>query len=231
MARQQLLRTPTDLPLEWAWSGRRAVSGTGRLVIWDLHLGSAALPAWRMVESEAHEVAFTRTVGRRPTRRVYQGALADPLVALDMLLVNGIDRARAVRLLPTYLPALATAFETLWPSGFRQSNPTTVRLRAAAARLAVTPGTTQSFVTPELRAIVRRKLICTGLADLLDPELGACGSDHVDPTARLDIAVRRAGARHGVHYSARDVVVLDGTTLQPADRDRDMIERMLPIVA
>jgi hypothetical protein len=225
---QQSLTIPTDLPLEWTLPVRGAAAGAGRLVIWDLHAVHATVRSWRAVESAAHDAAFTATVGRRPAHRVYQGALADPLVALDMLLVNGVGRTHAVALLPVYLPALATAFHRLWPSGFRRNHPTTARLRAAAARLAAAPGTTQSFVAPELRAVLRTKLTATGLADLLDPELGACGSDHVDRAARLDIAVARAGARHGVRYAAHDVVVLDGTTLPPLSSGSRVVERLLP---
>jgi hypothetical protein len=205
MTVQPVSTLPTDLPLELILSNERPADSVARLVVWDLHPLHGSGCAWRSVDPAAHRVAFTRLTGRPPRRDVVPGEVADPLVAMDMLVVNGVDPVRARLLLPEYLPALATAFARLWP---RQGVAAPAGLRAMMTMLAEVPGTVQSFIAPELRPIVRRKLASTGLAGVLDPELGACGSDHVDRLALLDIAVARATNR-GLRCPRSEILVLD----------------------
>lgn len=196
---------PTDLPLEWLLphSGSPGVPGT--LVVWDLY---AAPNPWRTVDSAAHVAAFMQVVGRQPGRRVRAGVLPDPLAALEMLRVNGVDRATALRRLPRYLPVLVKCFGELWASRDDRAARVSGWLQVTVARFAADPGTVQSFIAPNLRAILRRKLAAAGIDRYLDADLGACGSDQVHRTAQLSLAVQRVRARHGLQCAEQDVVVL-----------------------
>ncbi len=201
------LTRPTDLPMEWLMPARTSIASCprGRLVIWDL--GTIPSP-WRAVDASAHVAACAEVLGRYPVLVVDVDARPDPLVALDMLVANGIPSDQAPLLLPRYLPALHRAFHRGWNEAGAdglawQGN----RLWEVMSGAAAVPGVVQSFIAPELRGILWRKLADTGLDRYLDRESGACGSDHVRRSDLIDIAVRRAARRNDRRFTAHDVLV------------------------
>lgn len=210
---------PTDLPLEWTAPPSTPIGPCTRLVIWDL--GTIPAP-WRAVDAAAHVAACAEIVGRYPVLVADLDARPDPLIAVDMLRANGISPADARLLLPRYLPALQREFRRLWARGCADTWWQGERLREVVSVVAALSGVVQSFIAPEVRGNLWRKLADTGLDRCLDREAGACGSDHVRRADLIDIARRRAAARHHVRLTAHDVVVfppghwLWGRTARPS---------------
>lgn len=207
MAPTAAMRRPTDLPLEWMVPARTSIASCSRsrLVIWDL--GTIPSP-WRAVDASAHVAACAEILGRYPVLVVRMDARPDPLIALDMLTANGVGREAARLLLPRYLPALDRAFRGLWTeAGTDTATAQGERLWDVMSRAAAVPGVVQSFIAPELRGILWRKLADTGLDRYLDRESGACGSDDVRRSGLIDIARRRAATRHDRRFTTHDVLV------------------------
>ena len=182
----------SDLPLEWTSPVLTARESGPELALWDLDL--VLLPS-RRLDREAHRVAFARVTGRRPVHEPPMLDQTDPLFAVDLLCQNGFARIGARRLLPEYLPALATAYRALakrrpWllprpcPDAF-------ARLR----RSTPLPG---AFITTKLRPSAILTLAATGLDRYLDPAAGAYGSDHVNRAKLAEIARARAERAHGL---------------------------------
>lgn len=200
------LTRPTDLPMEWLVPARPSIASCqrSRLVIWDL--GTIPSP-WRAVDASAHVAACAEVLERYPVLVVDVDARPDPLIALDMLVANGIPRGQAPLLLPRYLPALHRAFHRLWDEAGTDPSWQGNRLWEVMSGAAAVPGVVQSFIAPELRGILWRKLADTGLDRYLDRESGACGSDHVRRSELIDIALRRTATRHDRRFTAHDVLV------------------------
>lgn len=197
---------PTDLPLEFTHGTSRPTrcGGLCQLVLWDLR---GALANWKDIECAGHAAAFTALFGRGPRHIVWQADRADPLVALDMLVANGVPAQAAPAWLARYLPAYARSLKEL-AKGRAATMPPPHGLAEELRQLSDQPGLVQSFISGEIRPSIRLKLELTGLARHLDPDLGGCGSDHVDHRALPEIVRQRAQARLATVVADRDVVLL-----------------------
>lgn len=83
------------------------------------------------------------------------------------------------------------------------------------AALDADPGTVQTLLTGNTAANAASKLGAFGLADQLNLELGAYGSDNADRNVLVDVALARIEARHGP-VDRRHVWVIGDTPLDAA---------------
>ena len=83
------------------------------------------------------------------------------------------------------------------------------------AALAADPGTVQTLLTGNTAANAASKLGAFGLADQLNLDLGAYGSDNADRNVLVDVALARIEARHGP-VDRRHVWVIGDTPLDAA---------------
>lgn len=141
------------------------------------------------------------------------GGKTDEQIALEVLLSADLAEQSAVEMLPrfraTYLAELErdrdllAADQHILP-GVRQA---LERFREL--------GVTQSLLTGNLEPIARLKLTVAGLADYVDWQIGAFGSDHRDRTCLVPITRQRLAARFsprlGLTPSDTDVVVIGDT--------------------
>ena len=135
------------------------------------------------------------------------GGKTDEQIALEVLLSAELAEETALGLLPhfreVYLRELEAAREQLVPD---------LRVlpgEADALRALREHGVTQSLLTGNLEPIARLKLTCAGLAEYVDFELGAFGSDHRDRTCLVPITRQRLRERLGSEDA--NIVVIGDT--------------------
>jgi phosphoglycolate phosphatase len=181
--------TPPTVIL-WDIDGTLVRSNGGRVSV------SAFLRALREVAQLHAELPYPKDSGGK----------TDQQIALEVLLSADLAEDTARGLLPqfreVYLRELEAAREQLLPD-LRVLPGVPETLQAVRER-----GITQSLLTGNLEPIARLKLTCAGLAEYVDFDLGAFGSDHHDRTCLVPITRQRLRDRLGAQ-EANIVVVGD----------------------
>lgn len=176
-----------------------------RLVLWDI---DGTLVDSDGVGAEAFVDAFEVVVGHPPRELATMAGRTDHAIALDTLALNGVDDPEP--LWPAFAAALADALKA-------REGEMGARGRAlAGAREAIdalgdVDGVVQSLLTGNIRPNAATKLGAFGLADGLDLEIGAYGSDDRHRPALLSFARARAGARYGGEFAPEEIVLIGDT--------------------
>jgi phosphoglycolate phosphatase-like HAD superfamily hydrolase len=175
-----------------------------RLVLWDIdgtlvHAGTSGVTAVR--------TAFAALTGRTLTGPVVFDGQSELAFFRDLFERRGIVPDTA--LLAAVPAAMAAAMATLGPDMVRTGH-ALPGAGAAIAHLASVPGVRQSVLTGNVRPNAELKLRTFGLADAVDFEIGAYGSDAEDRADLVPYALGRANARFG-GYTAADVVLIGDT--------------------
>jgi phosphoglycolate phosphatase-like HAD superfamily hydrolase len=182
-----------------------------RLVLWDI---DGTLVHSAGYGRDAFADAFASVFGRRPERGLAPMAgRTDHDIALAVLELNGI--AGGEELLPAFSDALASALAAK-EAEMRAHGHAMPGARAALAALAVRDDAVQSVLTGNIEANAALKLAAFGLAELVDFELGAYGSDHRRRAELVAIARRRAQAKLGMPFAAGNTVLVGDTPLDIA---------------
>jgi phosphoglycolate phosphatase-like HAD superfamily hydrolase len=116
------------------------------------------------------------------------------------------------------LPRLIAETERLVAAGqdrIRTNGKVLPGVRELLAALAADPGTVQTLLTGNTAANAASKLGAFGLAEQLNLDLGAYGSDAADRNVLVDVALARIEARHGP-VDRRRVWVVGDTPLDAA---------------
>jgi phosphoglycolate phosphatase len=155
------------------------------VVLWDI---DGTLMRSSGVGVRAFVSAIEEVTGRRWTpERLDFGGRTDPDIAALLLAAVGVDDPAVV---PAVLDALVRRYAAL-DADLHAAATVMPGVVAAIDALAV-PGAVQTVVTGNLEPVARQKLAAAGLADRLQLDLGAYGSDvHTDRAALVELAVTR----------------------------------------
>jgi phosphoglycolate phosphatase len=182
-----------------------------RLILWDID-GTIMFSGG--VGSSALEAAVAEVAGLSEVPKVRMHGLTDRQIICDILAAAGVGANEIDALVPA---AEAAAVANLAASQERMlevggMHPGAVDL---IERLADTPGVRQTLVTGNLLGNARIKMAVFGLDRLIDIDVGAYGSDHVDRNELVPIAMERVRRLRGESYEPAQTWVV-------GDTDRDL---------
>ncbi len=182
---------------------------TRRFVLWDV---DGTLVDAGGAGREAFEAAFAAVVGRRAERLVSMAGRTDHAIALEILELNGVaDAARRLDAFSSALHAALAARTEL----IRERGRTLPGAHAALTALS-RPGVLQSLLTGNIEPNAALKLSAFGLGQHLDLEVGGYGSDHHLRPNLVDVARRKAHAKHGLDFAPSETVLVGDTPLDVA---------------
>ena len=179
-----------------------------RLVLWDID-GTLVHTAGH--GREAFMEAFERLFGRPPEEdSVAMAGRTDHAIALDLLERNGVVRPaeRLPRMFEELHEALMRRRELIAEQGYAQPG-----VRDALLAVGESGQFLQSLMTGNIEANARLKLAAFGLDSLVDFEVGGYGSEHGSRSALVEVARRKAKARHGIDVPVGDTLVVGDTPL------------------
>jgi phosphoglycolate phosphatase len=181
------------------------------LVLWDV---DQTLVLARGVGSAIYGVAFRELFGRElPVVKVSMAGRTDRAIALDILAAGGIseprehiDQFQAIQAAhaPSMAPQIIANGQVL---------PGVPAALAAVARGRPGLRVIQSVLTGNVRAMSDVKLASLGLAQSLDLESGAYGTESEIRADLVPIAQRNAKARYGEDFSGAATVLVGDTPL------------------
>jgi phosphoglycolate phosphatase len=184
---------------------------TSLLVLWDV---DQTLLHARGVGAAIYEVAFREMFGQElPKASISMAGRTDRAIALDMLIAGGIPDPRAhidefQALQATHAPAMAAQL-----SAEGRVLPGVPAALAAVAQGRPGIRVIQSVLTGNVRAMADVKLRSLGLADHLDLDVGAYGSESEIRADLVPVARRNASARYGIDFAGAGTVLIGDTPL------------------
>jgi phosphoglycolate phosphatase len=176
-----------------------------RLVLWDV---DGTLIRAGNIGAQVFDRALARTVGPVSGARVSMGGKTDPQIVREYLELMGLDDidGRLPVILGHLEQELAAAVAVLAADGCALPG-----VGELLPRLATTPGVHQSVLTGNIAPNAVVKLATFGLAQWLDLEVGAYGSDNADRTQLVPVALERLGRRRSVFLEPDQVWVVGDT--------------------
>ena len=183
---------------------------SARLILWDI---DGTLVDSARLGREAFADAFVSVFGLSPAGLVSLNGRTDHEIALDLLRENEIENPQ--RHLEEFSSALAQSLagkaELIRARGHAHRG-----AHVALERLAGEPEIVQSVLTGNIEPNAVLKLEIFSLADHLDLEVGAYGSDHAMRAELVGIARRKAQAKYGERFPPAKTVVIGDTPLDVA---------------
>jgi phosphoglycolate phosphatase len=181
------------------------------LVLWDV---DQTLVRVAGVGTAIYQVAFRELFGRDlPIVKVSMAGRTDRAIALDMLAAGGISEPREH--VDAFQAIQAAHAPSMAPQiiAHGQVLPGVPAALAAVARSRPGLRVIQSVLTGNVRAMSDVKLASLGLADSLDLESGAYGTESEIRADLVPIAERNAKARYGEDFSGAATVLVGDTPL------------------
>jgi phosphoglycolate phosphatase len=177
------------------------------LVLWDI---DGTLVLGGAFGRDLYARAFERATGHPLRVKVPTHGRLEPDIFRDALLAHDLDPAAHL------FPAFAAALEAAYAAGCERLGREGSALPGAASALvalAGDPGTVQTVLTGNVPPVARIKLAAFGLDRHLDLAIGAYGPDAPVRAGLVDVAWRRAAARHGRTFDAADTVLVGDSVL------------------
>jgi len=183
-------------------------------VLWDVD--GTLVDAGR-VGGLAFDEAFEAVLGRVPelplAEMIDMAGRTDHEITLAVLARHGI--ADGERHLPAFAEALATVLAAK-AELIRERGRALPGAAAVLAALDAEPGVLQSLLTGNIEPNAAVKLAAFGLERYLDLEVGGYGSDHRLRPRLVDVARRKAAAKHGWSFGPDNTVLVGDTPLDVA---------------
>jgi phosphoglycolate phosphatase-like HAD superfamily hydrolase len=176
-----------------------------RLVLWDIDL---TLIQAGPIGRELYAAAFQQATGHPMRSRADMAGRLDPDIFRDTVEAHDLDPAAYP--FPRFAGALAAAYSSR-SEELREQGRVLPGAAAALAALAEVPGTVQTVLTGNVRAVALIKLAAFGLDRFVDVEIGAYGTDDHLRANLVAVAQQRAGAKHGVTFDAGSTVLVGDT--------------------
>jgi phosphoglycolate phosphatase-like HAD superfamily hydrolase len=183
-------------------------------VLWDVD--GTLVDAGR-VGSLAFDEAFEAVLGRVPdiplSRMINMAGRTDHEITLEVLARHGI--ADGERHLPAFVEALASGLAAKLEL-IRERGRALPGAEEALAALAAHPDVLQSLLTGNIEPNAAVKLAAFGLEGYVDLEVGGYGSDHRLRPSLVDVARRKAKAKHDHVFGPENTVLVGDTPLDVA---------------
>ena len=179
-----------------------------RLILWDIdgtlvHAGPAA--------REAFDLAVASVLERDvPDHGISMSGKTDPQIALEVMAALHVAEHDAREHLPAVLEGLTRELESAAHT-IREKGRVHPGVEELLRRLHEQAGVVQSLLTGNLAANAALKVGAFGLEKWLDLEIGAYGSDDVDRTRLVPIAIQKAKQRYGYAFRPEDVWIIGDT--------------------
>lgn len=181
------------------------------LVLWDV---DQTLIRAGGVGSAIYQVAFRELFDRElPIVKVSMAGRTDRAIALDLLTAGGVSEPREH--VDAFQAIQAAHAASMAPQiiAHGQVLPGVPEALAAVARGRPGLRVIQSVLTGNVRAMSDVKLVSLGLAESLDLESGAYGTESEIRAELVPIAQRNAKARYGEDFSGAATVLIGDTPL------------------
>jgi phosphoglycolate phosphatase-like HAD superfamily hydrolase len=184
-----------------------------RLILWDVD-GTLLWtgPATRAAFDRAIGTVLGRTIGEHG---VSLGGKTDPQIALEILAAQAVGEDEARGHLPHVLQELERQLAAV-VDAFREQGTVLPGVRELLARWSGRADVVQTVLTGNTEANGRLKVGTFGLADHLDLEVGAYGSDSADRRDLVPIAMQKLERLRGIQADRRDTWVIGDTPLDLA---------------
>jgi phosphoglycolate phosphatase-like HAD superfamily hydrolase len=179
-----------------------------RLVLWDID-GTLVHTAGH--GRAAFAEAFERLVGRPPAHDgVPMAGRTDHAIALELLELGAVPQAeeRLPEMFEELHAALLRRRRLMASEGHPQPG-----VREALLTIGEDPGFLQSLMTGNIEPNAKLKLAAFDLDRLVELEIGGYGSGRGARSDLVDVARRKAKARHGVDVPVAEIVVVGDTPL------------------
>ncbi|WP_116211705.1 HAD family hydrolase [Streptomyces olivoreticuli] len=173
--------------------------GPSRIVLWDI---DHTLIDTRGVGRELSAMAFERVTGRPMERQAAIDGITEAVIFRETAKLHGLRTDR--RDFERFAHALAEA-HVLRVAELRERGHALPGAAAALDAVASLPGTEQTVVSGNVRAVAEVKLRAFGLDRHIRWECGGYGEDADDRPALVRLALERSG------ITAADAVLLDDT--------------------
>lgn len=178
----------------------------GRLVLWDI---DGTLLRAGVIARECFDQAVEAVTGSHPgPHDVAMSGKTDPQIAREILAYAGVPDASGLiaAVIEHMEEILAGAVEVI--QGHGRVLPGVVEI---LDRLAAEPAVHQTVLTGNTRRNAATKLTALGLADRLDLEAGAYGSDEEDRLRLLPVALERARRLRDLDVAPESVWIVGDT--------------------
>ena len=179
-----------------------------RLVLWDI---DGTLIRGGSIARTVFESAIERVIGRSAAEHgVVMGGKTDPQIAHEILVALGVEHDEAANHVSAVIAHaeddLAAGAEQLRRDGYLLPG-----VAGVLSALAADPSVVQSVLTGNTAANAAVKLAAFDLAQWIDVDVGAFGSDDADRRVLVPIALERARRLRGFAGGPADVVVVGDT--------------------
>jgi phosphoglycolate phosphatase len=184
-----------------------------RLILWDVD-GTLAWtgPATRTAFDRAIGTVLGRTIGEHG---VSLGGKTDPQIALEILAAQAVGEDEARGHLPKVLRELERELAAV-VDAFREQGSVLPGVRELLVRLSRRPDVVQTVLTGNMEANGRLKVATFGLAEHLDLDVGAYGSDSADRRELVPIAMEKLERLRGLQADLEGTWVIGDTPLDLA---------------
>jgi phosphoglycolate phosphatase len=179
-----------------------------RLVLWDI---DGTLVRGGPVARDVFDLAVESALGRHPgAHGVRMGGKTDPQIALEILAAAEVTEDEAADHLPAVLAALEHGLAAA-AAELRASGRVLPGVPDVLRTLAAEPDAHSTVLTGNTAANAAVKLAAFELAEWLDLEIGAFGSDDADRTALVPVALERARRLRDLPVAPEEVWVVGDT--------------------
>lgn len=179
-----------------------------RLVLWDV---DGTLLKSGGIGRSAFDVAVERALGRHPGEHgVTMSGMTDPQITREILTFVAMADADVETHLPVVLEHLEAALAEA-EHEIRERGRVLPGVDVLLTALHEDPDVVSTVLTGNTRANAAVKLSALGLADRLDLEVGAYGSDDADRTKLVPVALERAARVRGLRLDPASAWVVGDT--------------------
>lgn len=180
-------------------------SADSRLVLWDV---DHTLIATRGVGREIYASAFERVLGRPMERQASLSGRTEPDIFRDTARLHGVEPSPEH--MARFFDELARGYVDR-SAALRERGQALPGAADALSALAQLPGVVQTVLTGNIRAVAVTKLVTFGLADHIDFDVGAYGSDGSDRDVLVSLARDRAERAYGKPFLPEATVLVGDT--------------------
>ncbi|MGH8887083.1 MAG: HAD family hydrolase [Egibacteraceae bacterium] len=180
-------------------------SADARLILWDV---DHTLIAPRGVGREIYASAFARVFGRPMQQQGTWSGRTETDIFRDTARLHGIEPSREH--MERFFDELAKGYVDR-SAALMQRGQAMPGAADALSALAQLPGVVQTVLTGNIRPVAVTKLATFGLADHIDFDVGAYGSDSSDRGVLVTLARDRAESAYGKSFLPETTVLIGDT--------------------